>query len=123
MTQPAQGVSGVLAQDIRWRRPPSGSLIAAVGAAVTLVSLFLPWYALRLQITDYRSLSAVAMIHINGGRLLCDPPGPECHETLSVGALVAGVLGWRSLIAVGAAGILLSVGPPAIQAGSASKRL
>ena len=123
MTQPAQGVSGVLAQDIRWRRPPSGSLIAAVGAAVTLVSLFLPWYALRLQITDYRSLSAVAMIHINGGRLLCDPSGPECHETLSVGALVAGIWDWRSLIAVGAAVIILYVALRAMQPESASRRL
>jgi len=123
MTQPAQGVSGVLAQDIRWRRPPSGSLIAAVGAAVTLVSLFLPWYALRLQITDYRSLSAFAMIHINGGRLLCDPSGPECHETLSVGALVAGIWDWRSLIAVGAAVIILYVALQAMQPESASRRL
>src|SRR5258706_12695729 len=97
MTQPAQGVSGVLAEDIRWRRPPSGSLIAAVGAAVTLVSLFLPWYALRLQITDYRSLSAVAMIHINGGPPPCDPPGPDRHENFSRGAPRGGVRALPSL--------------------------
>src|SRR5713226_8881014 len=80
MTQPAQGVSGVLAQDIRWRRPPSG-------------------------------------------RLICDPPGPECHETLSVGALVAGIWDWRSLIAVGAAVIILYVALRAMQPESASRRL
>src|SRR5258706_7025841 len=123
MTQPAQGVSGVLAEDIRWRRPPSRSLIAAVGAAVMLGSLFLPWYALRLQIPDYRSLSAVAMIHINGGRRLCAPPGPECHETLRCGALVAGSWHWRSLIAVGAAVIILYVAFRAMQPESASRRL
>ena len=105
-TDRAAGTSGV-----GWRRPPSGSIVAACGGALTLASLFLPWYSLRLRITDFAGVSQLALMHVPGGDsyLDCSALGPPCHESLTVGALAGGIWDWRTLTAVGAAAIVLYV--------------
>ena len=99
------------AQGPGWRRPAQGGLVAAAGGAVTLTSLFLPWYTLRLSATNFASVSVFAQIHVHGGDryLSCDPIKPMCGESLTAGALVAGIWDWRTLIALGAAAVLLYV--------------
>ena len=89
-------------------RPATGSVVAGAGAAVTLGSLFLPWYVVHLRITGYASLSVFAMLHVGNMHLSCAPrAGASCAASATVDALAAGVWDWRALIAVGAAGILL----------------
>jgi hypothetical protein len=99
------------ASPVGWRRPRPGSIIAACGGTLTLASLFLPWYSLRLRITDFAGVSQLAVIHVHGGDsyFACDALGPTCHESLTVGALAAGIWDWRTLTAVGAAAIVLYV--------------
>jgi hypothetical protein len=88
--------------------PATGSVVAGVGAAVTLGSLFLPWYVVHLRITGYAGLSVFAMLHVGNMHLSCAPQtGASCTVSATVGALAAGVWDWRALIAVGAASILL----------------
>ena len=89
-------------------RPATGNVVTAAGAAVTLGSLFLPWYVVHLRITGYASLSVFGMLHVGNMHLSCAPrAGASCSASATVGALAAGVWDWRALIAVGAAGILL----------------
>ena len=92
-----------------WQRPAPGGLVAAAGGAVTLTSLFLPWYTLRLSATNFASVSIFAQIHVHGGARSCDPIKPMCRESLNAGALVAGIWDWRTLIALGAAAVVLYV--------------
>jgi hypothetical protein len=86
---------------------------------MTLTSLFLPWYSLRLSATNFASVSIFAQIHVRGGDryFSCEPIKPMCRESLTAGALVAGIWDWRTLIALGAAAIVLYV---VIRAQSAS---
>jgi len=99
------------AQGPGWQRPAPGALVAAGGGAMTLTSLFLPWYALRLSATNFASVSIFAQIHLNGGdrSFACDPVKPVCRESLTTGALVAGIWDWRTMIALGSAAIVLYV--------------
>src|SRR5215467_16325675 len=99
------------AQGPGWQRPAPGGLVAAAGGAMTLTSLFLPWYALRLSATNFASVSIFAQIHVYGGDryFSCDPVKPVCRESLTTGALVAGIWDWRTMIALGAAAIVLYV--------------
>jgi len=99
------------AQGPGWQRPAPGGLVAAAGGAVTLTSLFLPWYTLRLAATNFASVSIFTQIHVHGGDryFSCDPIKPVCRESLTAGALVAGIWDWRTLIALGAAAIVLYV--------------
>ncbi len=108
MTGSAQSspAPGVPEQGNRWHRPANGSLIAATGSAVMLVSLLLPWYAVRVQIIHYGDLSTSALLRLGDVRFLCDP---ACSESAGVGPLAAGVWDWRTLIAVGAAAMVLCV--------------
>jgi hypothetical protein len=94
-----------------WQRPAPGGLVAAAGGAMTLTSLFLPWYTLRLSATNFASVSIFAQIHGHGGDryFSCDPIKPMCRESLTAGALVAGIWDWRTLIAIGAAAVVLYV--------------
>jgi hypothetical protein len=105
-TDRAAATSGV-----GWRRPPTGSIVAACGGSLTLASLFLPWYSLRLRITDFAGVSQLALMQVPGGDsyLDCYALGPPCHESLTVGALAGGIWDWRTLTAVGAAAIVLYV--------------
>jgi len=113
MTGSAQSspAPGVPAQVSRWLRPANGGLIAAAGSAAMLVSLFLPWYAVRVQILGHHvDSSAFAMLRIGSMQLACDQPaGSPCSEPAGVAALAAGIWDWRTLIAVGAAAIVLYV--------------
>ena len=89
-------------------RPAAGGVVAGVGAAVTLGSLFLPWYVVHLRITGYASLSVFALLHVGNMHVSCAPlAGASCSASATVGALAAGVWDWRAMIAVGAASILL----------------
>lgn len=98
------------------RRPAAGRLIAAAGAAVTLGSMFLPWYSVSLRIRSYADLSVLALARIDGAGLQCSTPsGSGCHVSAQVGALAAGVWDWRTLIAVGAAAVLAVVVARAIR--------
>jgi hypothetical protein len=76
-----------------------------------LTSLFLPWYTLRLSATNFASVSIFAQIHVQGGDryFSCNAIKPMCQESLTAGALVAGIWDWRTLIALGAAAIVLYV--------------
>jgi hypothetical protein len=78
---------------------------------MTLTSLFLPWYTLRLSATNFASVSIFAQLHVHGADryFSCDPIKPMCRESLTAGALVAGIWDWRTLIALGAAAIVLWV--------------
>jgi hypothetical protein len=78
---------------------------------MTLTSLFLPWYTLRLSATNFASVSIFAQIHVQGGDryFSCDPVKPMCRESLTAGPLVAGIWDWRTLIALGAAAVVLYV--------------
>ncbi|HEX9065649.1 MAG TPA: hypothetical protein VF843_11110 [Streptosporangiaceae bacterium] len=88
----------------------AGRLIAAAGAAITLASMFLPWYSVSLRIKSYADLATFANAHVGGAHLVCDPPaGAGCHLSAQVGALTQGIGDWRTLIAVSAAAVLLSV--------------
>lgn len=85
-------------------------MLAASGAAVVLASMFLPWYSVSLRISSYADLSLVAIARINTAGLVCGPPaGHGCHVSAQVGALTGGIWDWRTLIAVGAAAVLVLI--------------
>ncbi len=105
------------------RRVAAGRACALAGALITLGSMFLPWYTLRLRISSYADLSAFAIVHIGGARLNCDPPaGGGCHLSAQVGVLATGLWNWRALIAAGAAGIAACVLLRVLRAGPDSPR-
>src|SRR5262245_66040679 len=87
------------AQGPGWQRPAPGGLVAAAGGAITLTSLFLPWYTLRLAATNFASVSIFTQIHMHGGDryFSCDPIKPVCRESLNHAVQVAGTRGFRKL--------------------------
>ena len=92
------------------RRSSAGQLIAVSGAVITLASMFLPWYTVSVRIRSYADLSIVAIARIDSGGMVCSPPsGHGCHVSAQVGALTGGIWDWRTLIAVGAAAVLVLV--------------
>lgn len=104
----------------QWRRP-AAYLAACAGAAVTLGSMFLPWYVVHLRVVSYADLSEFVLLHVGGLHLSCEPrAGASCFVSARVGALAGGIADWRTLIAVGAAAILLYLGLRAMNAGRAA---
>ncbi len=100
------------------RRIVAGLLIAAAGAVTTLGSMFLPWYSVSVRIRSYADLSIVANARIDSAGLVCGAPsGGGCHVSAQVGALTGGVWDWRTLIAVGAAVVLVIVAARAMRPG------
>ncbi len=89
--------------------PAGWQSVAGTGAAVTLGSMFLPWYVVHLR--DHRVCQPVGFRdaarreHATG--LRAARRGVVLRIGQSVGALAAGVWDWRALIAVGAASVLL----------------